>query len=437
MSDSAGPESAAQSETRHLHDRGQALLERGRALDRESRSFDFRSAALDEREDALGARRAALNERGAVIDRDYGDRTMRWPPGDERATEYARRHIELGVRDDRNRERAERLRAEEQTIVDRAGDDDPRMFDIEMRKYRLQRDELLDAVAETNDDYLALHNDLLAHVRDDSVWDLVEAGDAESTAAWREEMAAWMLLEIDLVEDRQQFVSDHKELARSRERLRLDLEWNQVERDALSADIDAFYGDQADWFREFAESYEIDKTVRQRWVRDIGRRAEGTLSLVLGTMFELFCVELLEAMGFDDVNWQGGPDDEGVDIWADEVSYSGDVIKLAVQCQFGGNQGSVGRNKVMLFHSNLSMADRYHRAVVMTFGRIEKSAREFGEKNDVEFWDGQRLCEEMALKKLGLQFAHGPDGHKLEIDGEWWDELIARAQAEHEKRKKS
>ena len=436
MSDSDGPESAAQSETRHLQDRGQALLERGRALDRESRSFDFRNTALDEREEALGARRAALNERGAAIDRDYGDRTMRWPSGDDRATEYARRHIELSARDDRNRECAELLRVEEQAIVDRAaGDDDPRTFDIEMRKYRLQRDELLDAVAETNDDYLTLHNDLLTHVRDDSVWEMIGVEDAEATAAWREQMAAWMLLEIDLAEDRQRFVADHKELARSRERLRLDHEWNQVERDKLSADIDAFYGDQADWFREFAESYEIDKTVRQRWVRDIGRRAEG--ASVLGTMFELFCVELLEAMGFDDVNWQGGPDDEGVDIWADEVSYSGDVIKLAVQCQFGGNQGSVGRNKVMIFHGNLSAVDRYHRAVVMTFGRIEKGAREFGEKKGVEFWDGQRLCEEMALKKLGLQFAHGPDGHELEIDGEWWDELIARAQAEHEKRKKS
>lgn len=436
MSDSAGPESAAQSETRHLHDRGQVLLERGRALDRESRSFDFRSAALDEREDALGARRAALNERGAAIDRDYGDRTMRWPPGDERATEYARRHIELGVRDDRNRERAERLRAEEQAIVDRAGDDDPRMFDIEMRKYRLQRDELLDAVAETTNDYLALHNDLLAHVRDDSVWDLVGAGDAESTAAWREEMAAWMLLEIDLVEDRQQFVSDHKELARSRERLQLDVERNQIERDKLSADIDAFYGDQADWFREFAKSYEIDKSVRQRWMRDIGRRTERVTSPVWGTMFELFCAELLEQMGFDEVKWQGGTNDAGVDIWADEASYSSDITKLAVQCKFKGEHGSVGESDVMVFHGKLSMADRYHRAVVMTFGRIEKGAREFGEKNGVEFWDGQRLCEEMALKKLGLQFAHGPSGHELEIDEEWWDELLARAQAEHEKRKK-
>ena len=436
MSEADSPETAAEREVSHLRERERALKERGLALDRESRSFEVRASVLDERERELDERRDALDERAAADDTDGSDLVERWPLGDDLAVEFLNRYQELGTHANQNRERGVLLDQELRSKLEPPSAKDQHTLDIERRRYDLRSNELNDAISLTNDGYHTWYNDLLAHVLNDAVWEQDNILDLRLTSVWREEMTSWLRHKVQLMTEGRELNAEFDGLTRSREQLRLDAEMNQVERDKLSMDIDTFQHDLRDWHQGFAASYPIDQRVRRRWVRDIASRTKGVSQLILGTTFELFCAELLEQMGFDEVKWQGGSDDGGVDIWADEVSYSGDVTKLAIQCQFGGEHGSVGRNKVMIFRGNLSMVDRYHRAIVMTFGRIEKDAGRYGFENGVEFWDGQRLCEEMALKKLGLQFVHGPDGHELAIDGEWWDELIARAQAEHEKRKK-
>lgn len=125
------------------------------------------------------------------------------------------------------------------------------------------------------------------------------------------------------------------------------------------------------------------------------------------------CEDLLKAQRFTEVVRQGGVSDDGVDIWANQISPDASTFRTAIQCKTKGEHGTVGRNDVMVFHGNLS-ENLHHRAIVMTLGRVEPDAMRWGSARDIEFWDGQRLCEIMIVADVGIDL-YRDEGENLAV----------------------
>ena len=435
---SPGAESSPENEHKSTAERRRALLERERELEREERSLDVRNETLDTRLEELGARRSEIRELESKADEVLLALVTGWPPEDHRRDEFIRQYSQLAKLVDDIAEQRTALAQERQQTEDQLLGVDAWLYDIESRALNLRTTELNDATRQIESKFGTWYEDVLVHMSDDAAWRQIGVDEYQATAGWREQMAVWLRIRLDLVDSVQEWGRKLDELNRSKERFHIAVNRYYIERDKLRRESEEFFAALAEQNQALGAGYTINDKVRRHWISNIESQTERipkrVLSQVLGIMFEFFCVDLLEAMGFEEVTWQGGANDGGVDIWASEVSYSGDILNVAVQCKFKGKNGRVGPNDVVLFHGKLPIAEQYYRKIVMTFGRIEAEAVEQGAKYGVEFWDGQRLCKEMARHKVGLQLVHEANGHDLAIDGEWWDELIERAQAEHEGR---
>ena len=435
-------EGSAEGEHEGLAEHGKALLARKRELEREERSLDVRSETLDAREQELAARRAEIREQEANTNEALLTFVELWPPEDDRRDEFLRQYNQFGELASEVIEQRAALTQERQQTVEPLKDVDSRRYDVESSALNLRTKELNDATRQIEAQYKTWYEDALAHMSDDAAWRQIVPDDYyEVTTKWREQMTVWLRIRLNLTDAVQEWGRELDELNRSKERFFIAVNRYHMEDDELRQEISEFFTALAEQDRAVGAAYPVNEEVRRRWLRDIEHQTKRipkrVFGLVLGVMFELFCVDLLEAMGFDEVTWQGGADDGGVDIWAKEVSYSGDVLNVAVQCKFKGLNGRVGPNDVVLFHGKLPTAEQYCRKIIMTFGRFEPAAEEQGAKYGVEFWDGQRLCKEMARHKVGLQLVHQEDGRDLAIDGEWWDDLIEQAQAEHDSRSRA
>lgn len=432
---------SAEGEREALAEHGKALIARKRELEREERSLDVRNETLDTREQELAARRAEIREQETKTDEMWQTFAAFWPSEDDRRDDLLRQYNQLGELAGEVIEQRAALTQERQQTVEPLRDVDSRRYDVESSALNLRTKELNDATRRIEAQYKAWYEDALAHMSNDEAWRQIMPDDYEVTAEWREGMMACLRLSLSLINVLQEWERELDELNHSKERFLIAVNRYHLEDDELRQEISEFFTALAEQDRAMGAAYPVNEEVRRRWLRGIERQTKRipkrAFGLVLGVMFELFCVDLLEAMSFDEVKWQGGVDDGGVDIWAKEVSYSGDVLNVAVQCKFKGLNGRVGPNDVVLFHGKLPTAEQYHRKIIMTFGRFEPAAEEQGAKYGVEFWDGQRLCKEMARHRVGLQLVRQEDGHDLAIDGEWWDDLIEQAQAEHNSRSRA
>ncbi len=151
----------------------------------------------------------------------------------------------------------------------------------------------------------------------------------------------------------------------------------------------------------------------------------------------MLCEDLLLAQDFSEVIRQGGGEDGGVDIWANQVGSDSDPLRTAIQCKLKGEHGRVGLKDVILFHGKLSTDHKHHRAIVMTAGGIEEDAADWARTRGVEFWDGFRLFEMMITSGIGFELFHGTDDDLAARPiASYWDDLVRRARAEHENRRK-
>ena len=111
-----------------------------------------------------------------------------------------------------------------------------------------------------------------------------------------------------------------------------------------------------------------------------------------GQDFEEYCVELLEARGFENVEMTPASHDYGIDIIADK-----DGISYAVQCKCYSDP--VGIKAIQEAFAGKA----YYNAMVgavMTNQYFTKPAKEFAEKLNIVMWDGDYvlgLIHEVAL----------------------------------------
>jgi len=102
-----------------------------------------------------------------------------------------------------------------------------------------------------------------------------------------------------------------------------------------------------------------------------------------GDEFELYCAELLEKQGFEEVVPTKKSRDFGVDIFADK-----DGISYAIQCKCYSD--TVGIKAIQEVYAGRDFYDCMV-GVVMTNQYFSKPAREFAAKLNVLLWDGDYI----------------------------------------------
>lgn len=257
---------------------------------------------------------------------------------------------------------------------------------------------------------------------------------------WLSEVADWHSVVVRQLRDVQRWFRDRRTLDARLDKLNADVrQWNR-DIHGQNAAVERLNAGRIDWVlnadRHLRQNFEVTEAIRRRLVRAIDSKLSHRNGPVRGLAFEMACEDVLRAHRFAEVVRQGGVDDGGVDIWANQISPDEGTLRTAIQCKIKGEHGMVGRNDVMLFHGNLS-ENLHHRAILVTFGRVEPSAMQWGSARGVEFWDGQRVCEMMIAADVGLDlYRDKRENLAVCLRDAYWDELIARAQVEHEKRKK-
>lgn len=257
---------------------------------------------------------------------------------------------------------------------------------------------------------------------------------------WLSEAANWHSVVVRQLRDAQRWFRDRRTLDARLDKVNADIrQWNRNIREQ-NADIERLNADRIDWVldadRHLRQSFKVTDAIRQRLVHAIDSKVSHRDGQVRGLAFEMACEDLLRAHRFAEVVRQGGADDGGVDIWANQISPDEGTLRTAIQCKIKGKRRTVGRNDVMLFHGNLS-ENLHHRAILMTFGRVEPNAMQWGSARGIEFWDGQRVCEMMIVADVGLDlYRDERENLAVRLHDAYWDELITRAQAEHEKQKR-
>ena len=111
-----------------------------------------------------------------------------------------------------------------------------------------------------------------------------------------------------------------------------------------------------------------------------------------GHAFEHFCANLLNQLGFSNVEVTPGSGDHGIDILAEK-----DEIKYAIQCKCYSS--NIGNSAVQQAHTGKSI---YHRdiAVVLTNQYFTAQAKEEAEALGVKLWDRDKLNEMIEKSSL-------------------------------------
>jgi len=145
---------------------------------------------------------------------------------------------------------------------------------------------------------------------------------------------------------------------------------------------------------------------------DLREQILSRLHLLSPDAFEEFCLYVLRAYGLE-LTRVGGTGDEGIDgIGTAPLS---DVLSatVAVQVKRDDPGKVVSRDKVALLQRDAT-AKGAERAVFVTLGRFGAPAQNAARQTTptVDLIDGQRLCELMEQKQIGLA---------LSVDDAWFD----------------
>lgn len=104
-----------------------------------------------------------------------------------------------------------------------------------------------------------------------------------------------------------------------------------------------------------------------------------------GSDFEMYCADLLLAMGYEDVEVTPASRDFGVDIFAEKEG-----ISYAFQCKCYADP--VGIKAVQEVYAGKDYYDSMV-GVVITNQEFTKSAKEFADKLNVLLWDGDTVSK--------------------------------------------
>jgi restriction system protein len=128
--------------------------------------------------------------------------------------------------------------------------------------------------------------------------------------------------------------------------------------------------------------------------------------------FEEFCLYVLRAYGME-LSRTGGSGDEGIDGIGTAPLSPVLSATVAVQAKRWDPATVVSREKVALFQRD-ARAKGAERAVIITLGKFSEPARQAARQATptVDLIDGQRLCELLAEKQIGLGLA---------VDEGWFD----------------
>lgn len=377
-----------------------------------------REQELDEREDDLHAR-----------DRDR----------DERRQERSEREQEL---DDRRRKLVERW-----ANVDDGG----QSLRAQSESLDLRRQDL----GTRRDDFTARENDLAdkrrqldevhAHALHASIMTL-----EEENAALRAQLSAdinhynlkydGFLTELEQhVQLEGQWLSEMAKWVADRRQHNRDVNQRNVEKARIVADLRVLSSQRAQLMRdikEFIGPYKVNETIRREMTTQMNQslwRSED--QILVGIQFELLCVDVLRAMSFR-VNHEGGTDDRGIDIRAEETARSGEAFRYVIQCKYKGKDGTVGRTVIAQLVGDLPADVKYDKAVVMTAGRFEPEAAEHAAQKGISMWDGVWLCQHLIDEEIGFNVKFSTAGYDIQFDSDYWDDLLKRAKAELEKQKR-
>jgi restriction endonuclease Mrr len=127
---------------------------------------------------------------------------------------------------------------------------------------------------------------------------------------------------------------------------------------------------------------------------------------------EEFCLYVLRAYGME-LSRTGGSGDEGIDGIGTAPLSPVLSATVAVQAKRWDPTTVVSRDKVALFQRD-ARAKGAERAVIITLGKFSEPARQAARQATptVDLIDGQRLCELLAEKQIGLGLA---------VDEGWFD----------------
>jgi restriction system protein len=120
------------------------------------------------------------------------------------------------------------------------------------------------------------------------------------------------------------------------------------------------------------------------------------------TAFEEFCLYLLRLFGLE-LTRRGGSGDEGIDGLGTAPLSEVLSATVAVQVKRYDPSSTVGREVVALFQRDASAVGA-ERAILVTLGRFSAPARKAAASATphVDLIDGERLCELMLAKEVGV-----------------------------------
>ena len=444
-----------------LERRESSLQERKRRLEERLSQINIDADALSQRFLSLAAQSgegrslwADLQSACPIPDEDWDrlfarirDLDAEWDNAWEAWEEFETKWASYGPRREAHRDRRDSLDERRASLPVVAYNVENTLLNQEQEALSRELDQLLserrthygrfDRLLIDEQDFL---DELRGHLTVDAVLVVPDSAPRESLDTWLSEVADWHDTVVRQLRDAQRWYRDRRTLDVRLDKLNADVrQWNR-DIHGQNADIERLNAGRIDWVlnadRHLRQSFKVTEAIHQRLVRAIDSKLSHRDGQVRGLAFEMACEDLLRAHRFAEVVRQGGVDDGGVDIWANQISPDEGTLRTAIQCKIKGKRRTVGRNDVMLFHGNLS-ENLHHRAILMTFGRVEPNAMQWGSARGIEFWDGQRVCEMMIAADVGLDlYRDERENLAVRLHDAYWDELLARAQAEHEKRKK-
>ena len=249
---------------------------------------------------------------------------------------------------------------------------------------------------------------------------------------WRRDMLSWIgdcerhLRSFERVDTLvRQVRADVQRMFADLERMRRETDECRASLQQLRHDEECFEKDASESVRE---SYTVTEQVRRVLVEEVGEKIKRGDDGAHGTVFEVLCRDVLEALGLVVVARTGG-NDGGVDFDAEESVSSGVLIRYKVQVKFKGIRRRVGRSEVSKFIGDLPGDRReFDKAIFITAGRFHDEARERATDQRVELWDGSRLLEKMIRNGVGIDFVHHMDGVSVpRLLDEYWEGLMMRA----------
>lgn len=376
-------------------DVARVLRERERELDERERELDERGKGLDERGQGSGEREQEL---------------------DDRRRELVERWADVGRGGQGLRAQSESLDLRRQGLGTRQDDLAARVDDLVDKRRQLDESHtpaLHTSIMTLQRENTALHAQLSADIDqynldyDGFLTELEQHIQLEEH--WLSEMATWAA-------DRRQHNVDVNQRNVEGHRIVADLRVLGSQREQLMRDIRAFIG-----------PYKVDGTIRRKMTAQINQSMWRCKDQKLvGTQFELLCIDVLRAMSFQ-ATYEGGAGDQGLDIRAEETARSGEVFRYVIECKYKGKDGAVGRADIAKFAGDLPSVAEYDKAVVVTAGRFEADAVERAEQRGISLWDGIWLCQRLIDEQVGFKVQFSTAGYDIQFDDAYWDSLIERA----------